>query len=156
MFWNTTNDDFWVPSWWQNGMRLWWQNILDWPTPKANNCVGSRLNHVADFWWAGTLEVAVSVGWEKICRIPLHIYNHYLMIPIERYEQCWEVCWDKWSNGFYGMLRKPRKWKMELTWDFGFRNQPSCCLFRTAASTGRLNNLKVVWRPLQLKNKCLC
>ena len=27
VFWGTSNDDLWVPQWWEHGMRLWWPFI---------------------------------------------------------------------------------------------------------------------------------
>ena len=71
------------------------------PTPKA------------EFWWAGLLEVIVSVGWKTICRILQHF------LPPSPNAACW---------------KSTEKWKVELTCDSSFRNQSSCCLFRTTAS----------------------
>ena len=79
------------------------------PTPKV------------EFWWVGSLEVIISVGWKKICRIPQHF------LPSSPTATCW---------------KSKEKWKMELTCDSGLRNQPSWCLFRTIASAGRPSN----WR----------
>ena len=87
------------------------------PTPKA------------EFWWAGPLEVIVSVGWETIFRIP----QHFLPPPPNA------TCW-----------KSTEKWKMELTCDFGFRNQPSCYLFRTTASAGRPSNWRETTGALSL------
>ena len=70
------------------------------PTPKA------------EFWWAGPLEVIISVGWKTICRILQHF------LPPSPNAACW---------------KSTEKWKVELTCDSGFRNQSSCCLFRTTA-----------------------
>ena len=72
-----------------------------------------------EFWWAGPLEVIISVGWKTICRIPQHF------LPSSPSATCW---------------KSTEKWKMELTCDSGLRNQPSCCLFRTTASAGRPSN----------------
>ena len=87
------------------------------PTPKV------------DFWWAGTLEVIVSVGWKIICRIPQHF------LPHSPNATCW---------------KSTEKWKVELTCDSGFRNQPSCCLFRTIASAGRPSNWRETTGALSL------
>ena len=61
-----------------------------------------------------------------------------------------ETCWKIWTRSrgqlsdmelwSCNMLEKHRKWKMELTCDHDFRNQSSCCLFRTSASIVRLSN----------------
>ena len=48
-------------------------------------------------------------------------------------------------------MEKHRKWKMELTCDPGFRNQPSCCLFWTIASARRPINWRETTRSLSLE-----
>ena len=87
------------------------------PTPKA------------DFWWAGILEVIVSVGWKTICRIPQHF------LPPSPTATCW---------------KSTEKWKMELTCDSSLRNQPNCCLFRITASAGRPSNWRETTGALRL------
>ena len=87
------------------------------PTPKAK------------FWWAGPLEVIISVGWKTICRIPQHF------LPPSLNATCW---------------KSTEKWKVELTCDFGFRNQPSCYLFRTTTSAGRPSNWRETIGALRL------
>ena len=88
------------------------------PTPKV------------DFWWAGTLEVIVSVRWKTICRIPQHF------LPPSPNATCWKSI---------------EKWKVELTCDFGFRNQPSYCLFWTTAFAGVPSNWRETTRSLSLE-----
>ena len=88
------------------------------PTPKV------------EFWWAGPLDIIISVGWKTICRIPQHF------LPSSPTASCW---------------KSTEKRKMELTCDSGLRNQPSWCLFRTAASAGRPS-----YRRPEVRNRCLC
>ena len=83
----------------------------------------------ANFWRAGTLEVIVSVGWNAICRIPQHF------LPPSPNATCWKSI---------------EKWKVELTCDSGFRNQPSCCLFRTTAFAGVPSNWRETTEALSL------
>ena len=63
-----------------------------------------------------------------------------------------ETCWKMWTKSrgrlrdmelwSCNMLEKHRKWKMELTCDPSFRNQPSGCLFWTSTSAVRPRNLR--------------
>ena len=87
------------------------------PTPKA------------EFWWAGSLEVIINVGWKITCRIPQHF------LPPSPNTTCW---------------KSTEKWKVELTCDSGFRNQSTCYLFRTTASAGRPSNWRETTRALRL------
>ena len=86
------------------------------PTPKV------------EFWWAGPLEVIISVGWKPICRIPQHF------LPSSPTATCW---------------KSTKKWKMELTY-YGLRNQPSWCLFQTTTSTRRPSNWRETTGALRL------
>ena len=87
------------------------------PTPKV------------EFWWAGPLEVIISVGWRTICRIPQHF------LPSSPTATCW---------------KSTEKWKIELTCDSGLRNQPSYCLFQTTAFAGRPSNWRETTGTLRL------
>ena len=98
-------------------MKLWWPFIDTKSTPKAK------------FWWAGPLEVIISVGWKTICRIPQHF------LPPSPNATCW---------------KSTEKWKVELTCDSGFRNQSSCYLFRTTTSARRPSNWRETTRALRL------
>ena len=83
----------------------------------------------AEFWWVGPLEVIISVGWKTICRIPQHF-----LPPLPN-----ATCW-----------KSTEKWKVELTCDPGFRNQSSCCLFRTTTSARRQSNWRETIGALRL------
>ena len=83
----------------------------------------------AEFWWAGSLEVIISVGWKITYRIPQHF------LPPSPNTTCW---------------KSTEKWKVELTYDSGFRNQSSCYLFRTTASAGRPSNWRETTGALRL------
>ena len=102
-------------------------------SPACGNIEWSFGNHLStpkvEFWWAGPLEVIISVGWKTICRILQHF------LPSSPTTTCWKSI---------------EKWKMELTCDFGLRNQPSCCLFRTTASAGRPSNWRETTGALRL------
>ena len=90
-------------------------------------------NHLATpkakFWWAGPLEVTVSVGWKTICRILQHF------LPPSPNAICW---------------KSTEKWKVELTSDSGFRNQSSCYLFQTTAFARRPSNWRDTMGALRL------
>ena len=102
-------------------------------SPACGNTEWNFSDHLptlkVEFWWAGPLEVIVSVGWKTIYGIPQYF------LPSSPTATCW---------------KSTEKWKMELTCDSGLRNQPSCYLFRTTASAGRPSNWRETTGALRL------